>query len=86
MEAGLAGYRAIELGPYGYLPLDAEAVSKELNKNGLAIVAGTIFHDLLDPDNQENVLKAVDDIRALIMAPALPKFPATRGRSFQRLT
>lgn len=51
-EAGLAGYRAIELGPYGYLPIDANVVSAELEKNGLAIVAGTIFHDLLDPANQ----------------------------------
>lgn len=59
-EAGLAGYSAIELGPYGYMPIDALAVSAELQKNGIAIVAGTIFHDLLDPANQANVLKAVD--------------------------
>ena len=65
-EAGKAGYSAIELGPYGYLPIDAELVAAELNRNGLAIVAGTIFHDLLDADNQESVLKAVDDILSLI--------------------
>ena len=41
-EAGKAGYSAIELGPYGYLPIDAELVANELRKNGLAIVAGTI--------------------------------------------
>lgn len=57
-EAGKAGYSAIELGPYGYLPIDAELVANELKKNGLAIVAGTIFHDLLDADNQESVLHA----------------------------
>ena len=34
-EAGLAGYSAIELGPYGYLPIDAEVVSAELRKNGI---------------------------------------------------
>ena len=65
-EAGKAGYSAIELGPYGYLPIDAELVANELKKNGLAIVAGTIFHDLLDADNQESVLHAVDDICRLI--------------------
>ena len=59
-EGGKAGYSAIELGPYGYLPIDAELVANELRKNGLAIVAGTIFHDLLDADNQESVLHAVD--------------------------
>ncbi|MBQ9512924.1 MAG: AP endonuclease, partial [Lachnospiraceae bacterium] len=61
-EAHEAGYRAIELGPYGYLPIDVKVVSEELNKNHLAIVAGTIFHDLVDPENQESVLQAVDDI------------------------
>ena len=81
-EAGLAGYRAIELGPYGYLPIDAEIVSAELQKNGLAIVAGTIFHDLLSPDNQESVLKAVDDICTLITAPVMPTLPRHDGQKF----
>lgn len=81
-EAGLAGYRAIELGPYGYLPIDAEAVSAELNKNHLAIVAGTIFHDLLSPENQPSVLKAVDDICQLITDPRLPKLPRHEGQKF----
>lgn len=81
-EAGLAGYRAIELGPYGYLPIDAEAVSAELKQNGLAIVAGTIFHDLLDPANQESVLKAVDDICTLITDNCLPGLPRLQGQKF----
>ncbi len=54
-EAGEAGYRAIELGPYGYLPIDIDLVSEELEKNGLAIVAGTIFDDLVSEDNYENI-------------------------------
>ncbi|WP_295753077.1 TIM barrel protein [uncultured Oscillibacter sp.] len=81
-EAGLAGYRAIELGPYGYLPIDAEAVSAELAQNGLAIVAGTIFHDLLDPANQESVLNAVDDICTLITDSRLPRLPRHEGQKF----
>ena len=81
-EAGQAGYRAIELGPYGYLPIDTALVSGELNRNGLAIVAGTIFHDLLDPANQESVLNAVDDICKLITDPALPKLPRHEGQKF----
>ena len=79
-EAGQAGYRAIELGPYGYLPIDAALVSAELTKNGLAIVAGTIFHDLLDPDNQSSVLRAVDDICQLDYRPRrCPSCPATKA-------
>lgn len=81
-EAGLAGYSAVELGPYGYLPIDAETVSAELRKNGIAIVAGTIFHDLLDPANQASVLNAVDDICRLITDPALPKLPVHQGQKF----
>lgn len=81
-EAHLAGYSAIELGPYGYLPLDVEEVSAELKKNDLGIVVGTIFHDLLDDDNQESVLKAVDDICRLITDPALPKLKRHDGQKF----
>lgn len=81
-EAGKAGYSAIELGPYGYLPIDAPRVAEELNKNGLAIVAGTIFHDLLDPNNQESVLHAVDDICKLITDSALPKLKVHDGQKF----
>ena len=61
-EAKEAGYRAIELGPYGYLPINVEEVSAELKKNGLSIVAGTIFDDLVDENNYENLLKQTDDI------------------------
>ena len=31
-EASQAGYRAIELGPYGFMPIDADEVSEELKK------------------------------------------------------
>lgn len=81
-EAGKAGYSAIELGPYGYLPIDAALVAAELKKNGLAIVAGTIFHDLLNADNQESVLHAVDDICALITDPQLPTLKRHDGQKF----
>ncbi|MBS5150715.1 MAG: TIM barrel protein [Butyricicoccus pullicaecorum] len=81
-EAGQAGYRAIELGPYGYLPIDADRVAAELHKNGLAIVAGTIFHDLLDPANQPDVLRAVDDICALITDSRLPSLPVFENQKF----
>ena len=79
-EAGLAGYRAIELGPYGYLPIDVEQVSAELNKNNLAIVAGTIFNDLLSEDNYAEVLRQTDDICSLITK--LPPLPRYDGQHF----
>ena len=34
-EAGKAGYSAIELGPYGYLPIDAELVANDRGRGSL---------------------------------------------------
>lgn len=81
-EAAEAGYRAIELGPYGYLPIDVELVSKELEKNGLAIVAGTIGGDLYSADNLDSLLRAVDDICTLITNPAFPALPRHPNQKF----
>lgn len=81
-EAGQAGYKAIELGPYGYLPLDIEVVSSELRKNGISIVAGTIFDDLLSEENYPQVLKQVDDICGIITKlPELPREPGQRYKT-----
>ncbi len=79
-EAGMAGYSAIELGPYGYLPIDVELVSSELEKNNLGIVAGTIFDDLLSDGNYENILKQVDDICSIITK--LPPLSKYEGQKF----
>jgi len=79
-EAGLAGYKAIELGPYGYLPLDIETISNELNKNGISIVAGTIFDDLVSKSNLPNLLQQVDDICSIITK--LPKLKQEKNQRF----
>ena len=44
-EAAGAGFGGLELGPYGYMPLDAARVGAALEARGLRIVAGTIFDD-----------------------------------------
>ena len=41
------GYGGLELGPYGYVPLDLDRVGGALDARGLYIVAGTIFDDLV---------------------------------------
>ena len=79
-EAAQAGYKAIELGPYGYLPIDIDVVSNELKKNNISIVAGTIFDDLVNNENLENLLKQVDDICSIITK--LPKLPVEKGQHF----
>lgn len=73
-EASQAGYKGIELGPLGYIPLDAKLVSEELAKNDLSIVAGTIFDDLISESNFENLQRQVDDICGLITKLPLPPF------------
>ena len=64
-EAAEAGFGGLELGPYGYMPLDVARVGAALEARGLRIVAGTIFDDLVSPRNQENLLRQVArDLRA----------------------
>jgi inosose dehydratase len=40
-EVAAAGYHWLELGPYGYLPTDAEQLSEELGRRGLRVSGGT---------------------------------------------
>jgi len=50
-EAAQAGYKSIELGPWGYLPTQADELADALNQQGLSLVAGTIFDDLVSEEN-----------------------------------
>lgn len=65
-EAQQAGFKGIELGPYGYMPLDVDIVKAELDRCELTVIAGTIFDDLVAEDNLPLLLKQVDDICSLI--------------------
>lgn len=79
-EVKAAGYGGMELGPYGYVPLDIDLVSQALTSRGLYIVAGTIFDDLVAGDNRESLLRQTDEICALITR--LPKPPKTAGQRY----
>jgi inosose dehydratase len=52
-EVAEAGYAAIELGPFGYLPTDPRAVSNELARRSLQLAGGTIAGDLSQADGWE---------------------------------
>lgn len=56
-EASRAGYKGIELGPFGYLPQDESILKEELWKRNLGIVAGTLYDNLYSPDNYENIVR-----------------------------
>jgi inosose dehydratase len=70
-EVAAAGYKGIELGPYGYFPLDDVVVSEALNKRGLKIIGGTLFDNFVSKDNLPTLIKKTEDICALISK--LPK-------------
>jgi inosose dehydratase len=79
-EAAQAGYRGIELGPYGYMPLDIDLVGRALERRGLSIIAGTIFDDLVAGSNLPNLLRQTDEICALVTQ--LPRVPQEQGQHF----
>jgi inosose dehydratase len=63
-----AGYEAIELGPYGYLPSDATELQEALDEHGLTVLAGTVFSHLHQPDAWDYTWKQVTDVAALTRA------------------
>lgn len=79
-EVAAAGYGGMELGPYGYVPLDVATVSEALADRGLYIVAGTIFDNLVDPGNRASLLRQTREICALVTA--LPRPPLAAGQRF----
>ena len=80
-EAAAAGYGGLELGPYGYVPLDHQGVATALAARNLFIVAGTIFDDLVSPDNRQNLLRQTDEICAVITR--LPQPEQIDGQRFR---
>ncbi len=80
-EAASAGFGGIELGPYGYMPLDRAVLSDALFERGLTIVAGTIFSDLVDVQNRDELRRQTGEICALITR--LPKPQSFAGQRYQ---
>ena len=79
-EAAAAGFGGLELGPYGYMPLDVDRVGGALDARGLGIVAGTIFDDLASPENRESLLRQTDEICAFVTA--LPRPQSHPGQRY----
>lgn len=73
-EAATAGYPAIELGPWGYLPTGSQALSAALEQAGLSLVAGTIFDDLVSADHFPFLVDLTHNLcRNLSQAPTAPQ-------------
>jgi inosose dehydratase len=68
-EIAAAGYEALEIAPYGYLPTDSAELRAELRKRGLKATAGSIMQDLHVPSAWEtlapDLARVVDQARAV---------------------
>jgi inosose dehydratase len=67
-EVAAAGYQWIELGPYGYLPIDPQKLSDELAARNLKLSAGTVFEHLHQDDSWEAVWAQIEDVAKLTAA------------------
>jgi inosose dehydratase len=67
-EVAEAGYTAIELGPYGYLPTDPAELQEALDEHGLRVLAGTVFSRLHQEGAWDYTWKQVTDVAALTRA------------------
>ena len=67
-EVAEAGYEAIELGPYGYLPTDPTELAEALAAHRLSVLAGTVFSRLHQPGSWEHTWAQVTDVAALTSA------------------
>lgn len=67
-ELAAAGYKWLELGPYGYLPTDPQQLKGELDARGLQVSGGTVFGALHRPEAWEELLAHVRQVATLTAA------------------
>jgi sugar phosphate isomerase/epimerase len=63
-----AGYRWLELGPYGYLPTDPKQLADEIGSRGLQVSGGTTFGALHRPDEWDDMVAATRKVAELTAA------------------
>src|ERR1700687_1148339 len=61
-EVALAGYDAIELGPFGYLPTAPHRVAEELAKRSLQLAGGTISGNLSSADGWPAMRQSAESV------------------------
>jgi inosose dehydratase len=67
-ELAQAGYRWLELGPYGYLPTDPARLREEVDRRGLRVSGQAVFGALHDPDRWEDDLRDARQVAELVTA------------------
>ncbi len=86
-----AGYQGTELGPYGYLPIDASVLRAELDRRRLKLTAGYVIGALHDRTKTQELveqarrvcrlLHALGASHLVLIAGLFPDRTATAGRS-----
>lgn len=61
-QAEKAGYKALELGPIGYLPEDPELLKEELESRGLSLCGGTACFDFMHMSSFQDAREAIDKL------------------------
>ncbi len=84
-EAAQAGYRSIELGPWGYLPTDPASLRAALEQHQLSLVAGTIFDDLVSEAHFPTLVALTHQICRNLsqVADPGPPFPAALSGDYR---
>jgi inosose dehydratase len=67
-ELAEAGYRWLELGPYGYLPTDPARLREEVDRRGLRVSGQAVFGALHDPDRWDDDLRDARQVAELVTA------------------
>jgi inosose dehydratase len=67
-EVAAAGYRWVELGPFGYLPTDPEILGRELGQRGLRLSGGLTFGALHRPEKWDEMLGEIRAVAELTSA------------------
>jgi inosose dehydratase len=67
-ELAEAGYRWLELGPYGYLPTDPGRLREEVDRRGLRVSAQAVFGGLHDAGKWDKDLAEARRVAELVVA------------------
>jgi sugar phosphate isomerase/epimerase len=67
-ELAAAGYKWLELGPFGYLPTDPQRLADEVGSRGLQVSGGTIFGALHRPAEWDEMVAATRKVAELTAA------------------
>lgn len=65
-EVAAAGYRGTELGPFGFLPKDANLLKAELARRDLTLIGATHVHTFSDAGTMPELLATVADLARLL--------------------